>query len=182
MKWTTRIPSISDENWSSVWTLTKHLKKANHLQLHHGLYSIITGRHIVPTVAVGKDKVYKQCRYCPSKDWSTTHTTFECNRIKRTWQTIWSFEKKSTPITLFDILTVDGYNNTDKKPFVLKLTKTQLKMLILMREIITWIERHNNEEDPLANPLVIQDEDEFVKEMLSNIDAKLVYFTKLGVG
>ena len=181
-KWNQKVPTISNENWTAVWTLTKHLKKAKQLQLHHGLYSIITARHIVPIVAAGKDKLYKPCKYCTLKDWSATHTTFECNRVTRIWQTLWSSEKKTNPITLVDILTVDGYNIKDKKPFVLKLTRLQLKMLIYMRELITWTERHKNTEDPLSNPQVIQNEDVFVKEMLSNIDGKLAYFKKLGIG
>ena len=55
-------------------------------------------------------------------------------------------------------------------------------MLILMKELITWIERHTDRDDPLANPLVVQDEDEFVKEVIENIESKLVSFKKLGIG
>jgi hypothetical protein len=180
IKWSNRVTTMMESDWKSIWDLASKLKKEKLFPLHHGLYNIVTGRFIIP----GVDGKYKPCSYCLSKEWSATHTTFECTRVHKTWQALWDSEQVNTrvkpkPICLKDILTVNGFKVKAKKSYVFRLSKLQVKILILMSELIKWTELHKNDQ---TLKLAIVDEKEFIEDMLRKIELQISYFKKIGIG
>ena len=172
-------------SWAWCPSLGSHVFfniRALYCEIPNNIYghSGITGRFIIP----GVDGKYKPCSYCLSKEWSATHTTFECTRVHKTWQALWASEQANTRvkprlICLKDILTVNGFKVKAKKPYVFRLSKLQVKILILMSELIKWTELHKNDQ---TLKLAIVDEKEFIEDMLRKINLQISYFKKIGIG